>query len=137
MDRGETILKKHHLKVTPIRAQVVKVIAEASYALSLQEIENGLTDPDRITLYRTLKNFEEKGIIHKVTDSTQVVKYAMCDEHCSEHAHTDEHVHFHCERCKNTFCLDHTTLPQVSLPQGYTFGQMTMTVSGVCKNCNS
>ncbi|MFZ1456094.1 MAG: transcriptional repressor, partial [Saprospiraceae bacterium] len=79
----EKILKKHHLRHTPFRAEVLQIFANAGKALSSHDIESQLSDADRITLYRTLKSFEEKGIIHKAIDGTITQKYAICEAHCT------------------------------------------------------
>ncbi len=131
----DTILKNHNLRVTPFRTEVLSLFANAGKALSSQELEARLYDADRITLYRTIKSFEEKGIIHKAIDGTLTQKYALCEAECNEHHHHDEHVHFHCDKCENTFCLDHIYVPHVQLPSGFTVKKTNMVVSGVCEKC--
>ena len=132
----EKILKKHHLRHTPFRAEVLQIFANAGKALSSHDIELQLSDADRITLYRTLKSFEEKGIIHKAIDGTITQKYAICEAHCTEHHHHDKHVHFHCESCQNTFCIEQVVVPQIDLPSGFKVRQSNMVVSGLCKDCD-
>ncbi|MBK8056146.1 MAG: transcriptional repressor [Saprospiraceae bacterium] len=135
MTASEKILKEHHLRVTPFRAEVLQIFTNAGKALSSHDIESQLSDADRITLYRTLKSFEEKGIIHKAIDGTITQKYALCDAHCDEDHHHDEHVHFHCEKCENTFCLDQVVVPNIELPSGFKVKHTNMVVNGVCKDC--
>ncbi|MBK8349291.1 MAG: transcriptional repressor [Saprospiraceae bacterium] len=135
MIQAETILKKHRLRVTQFRVDVVEIFASAGRALSSPDIEEKLKDADRITLYRTLKSFEDKGIIHKAIDGTIVQKYALCEAHCDEHHHHDEHVHFHCESCENTFCLERVFVPKVDLPAGFSVTQTNMIVHGICEKC--
>lgn len=115
---------------------MLQIFANAGKALSSHDVEKQLSDADRITLYRTLKSFEEKGIIHKAIDGTITQKYALCDAHCDEDHHHDEHVHFHCEKCENTFCIDQVVVPQIDLPSGFKVKQTNMVVSGVCKDCD-
>jgi Fur family transcriptional regulator, ferric uptake regulator len=137
MTHSEKILKKHSLRVTPIRTDVINIFSAAGRALSSNDIETNLKDADRITLYRTLKSFEDKGIIHKAIDGTTTQKYALCEDECDEHHHHDEHVHFHCEKCENTFCLDHVYVPQVIVPEGFVVRDTNMIVNGVCKDCTT
>jgi Fur family ferric uptake transcriptional regulator len=129
------LLKKHHLRVTPFRLDVLDVFLKAGFAMSSADIESQLVQADRITLYRTLKSFEDQGIIHKAIDGTITQKYALCDAHCNEHHHHDEHVHFHCLKCENTFCLDHVFVPKISLPEKFKVTQTNMIVNGICDRC--
>ena len=89
-----------------------------------------------MTLYRTLASFEEKGIIHKILDDSGTVKYALCSSCDSQHHH-DEHVHFQCSVCKNTFCLEHTSFQKPTLPEGFQFESMQLLVSGICPACEN
>lgn len=136
MSPSEKILKKHNLRITQFRMDVINVFNKAGHALSSSDIETKLKDADRITLYRTLKSFEEKGIIHKAVDGTITQKYAICDADCDEHHHHDQHVHFHCERCENTFCMDNVFVPTIHLPQGFNVSSTNMVVNGTCEKCS-
>ncbi|MGE8513212.1 MAG: transcriptional regulator, partial [Chryseobacterium culicis] len=51
-------------KPTSMRILVYDFLSSQEAALSLSEIENHFENADRITIYRTLKTFEEKGIVH-------------------------------------------------------------------------
>ena len=115
---------------------VINVFNKAGHALSSNDIEAKLKDADRITLYRTLKSFEEKGIIHKAVDGTITQKYAICESDCDEHHHHDKHVHFRCEQCENTFCMDNVFVPDLLLPQGFKVASTDMVVNGTCEKCN-
>lgn len=135
MSLSDNILKKHKLRITQFRSEVIDIFNEAGRALSSNDIEAKLKDADRITLYRTLKNFEDKGIIHRAMDGTQTQKYAMCEAECDEYHHHDEHVHFHCENCENTFCMDNVFVPKIILPNGFKMHNAHMVINGRCKNC--
>ena len=131
------LLTNHQLRKTQFRERVLDIFLRYDRALSQKDLEEQLHESDRITLYRTLKTFEEKGIIHRVADDSDSIRYALCNEaHCHhDHKHADHHVHFKCERCGNTFCLDHVEVPHVNLPKGYTANDFQFLVIGVCKNC--
>jgi Fur family transcriptional regulator, ferric uptake regulator len=134
---ADKMLKQHHLKVTSFRSEVVQLFLNSTFALPISEIEARLDNPDRITLYRTIKSFEDKGILHKITDGSSSPRYALCVDNCTEHAHADEHVHFHCQKCDNTFCLDTVIIPHITLPAGYAYENANMTVNGICNNCGA
>lgn len=89
---------------------------------------------DRVTIYRTLKSFEESGLIHRVADDSDSIHYALCKEDCDEHQHADEHVHFKCASCGHTYCLD-VHIPPVALPKNYRAHQYQVLVTGICEKC--
>ncbi len=130
------ILKSHKLRITPVRKEVLSLFIENDVAISHQDIEKSILDIDRITLYRTLKSFEEKGVIHKAVDGTDTSKYALCEAKCDEGHHHDDHVHFHCEDCGNTFCVDDIEVPRMESPQGYSIRSTHVILSGKCKKCH-
>lgn len=129
------ILKQHKLRVTDNRLTLLQVFSDAASALSAQDIENLMPEADRVTLYRTLKSFQEKGIIHKAIDGTDTPRFAMCVAQCTEHSHHDEHVHFRCTICQHTFCLNDVFVPQVHTPAGFKVSSTHMVVEGICASC--
>ena len=131
-------LKRHNLRKTNIRAQVLEVfLNEGNKAIAHPEMERLLPHADRITLYRTLKTFEEKGIIHQVVDGSNAAKYALCNDTCTEHEHHDEHAHFHCQDCGKTICLDSKVESVVQVPQGFSVKQTHLVVEGTCSDCDA
>ena len=135
MSRVHDLLDAHGLRKTSIREDVLKLFVEKERALSKRHLEDSLGEVDRITLYRTLKSFEEKGIIHQALDGTDTPKYALCPEHCTAHAHHHQHAHFHCKNCQDTFCVDEIELPSLSAVQGHQVDQIELVVQGLCADC--
>jgi Fur family ferric uptake transcriptional regulator len=90
---------------------------------------------DRVTVYRTLQTFLEKGIIHTIPTPDNTVLYALCKDDCSEGHHHDNHVHFVCRRCSTTTCLPDVVIPEVRLPKGFSPEDFQMVVTGLCKEC--
>lgn len=134
---SNSILKDNNLRITACRDQVLRMFLGVQSALSNADIEEGIgKDFDRVTIYRTLKTFLKKGIIHKVPDDTGNLKYALCNDDCTEMQHNHQHVHFKCEACGSTVCLDHVKIPEISLPQGYIFVESNFLINGVCEHCN-
>ena len=131
----EQTLKNKEINPTAMRLLVLDYLLEQSAAVSLSDIERGLAPADRITIYRTLKTFEEHGLAHSIEDGTGVMKYAICIEECDTHAHHDLHVHFYCNNCKETICLPKSKIPEISLPDGFSFQEMNLVVKGVCDRC--
>ncbi|HMS98849.1 MAG TPA: transcriptional repressor [Saprospiraceae bacterium] len=132
-----TYLKKAGLKLTPVRLRMVEIFDAADHALHQQEIESGFDGIDRITLYRTLKSFEEKGLIHKITDLDGNSKYAMCESECLEHHHHHHHahIHFQCDHCHLTYCVENVEIPNIEIPGKFLVTGQNITITGKCENC--
>jgi Fur family transcriptional regulator, ferric uptake regulator len=129
-------LKRNQLSVTDSRKKILELFLQRKAALAHADIELHSGDEfDRVTIYRTLQTFVEKGIIHTIPSADNSVKYALCKDACTEGHHHDNHVHFMCDTCGTTYCLDHVTVPQVQLPLGYQVQQIDLVVSGVCIKC--
>jgi Fur family ferric uptake transcriptional regulator len=130
----EKILNKKEVRITPMRQLLLEFFLEKNKVLGLSELEKAFPKSDRITIYRTLKTFEEKGIIHGIPNGTSAVKYALCHD-CQVADHSDFHPHFSCSRCEELVCLESVFIPSVDLPEGYFFEKMEMTIQGICPKC--
>jgi Fur family ferric uptake transcriptional regulator len=135
MEESETKLKKRHIKPTAMRDLVLKVLTDQKSAISLSELEQKFEKADRVTLFRTLKTFEANRLIHSIDDGSGSVKYALCLDSCQCNP-SDLHVHFKCEKCKKTYCLNDVPVPEVNLPVGFILNNINMVVKGVCSYCN-
>ena len=132
----EQILKDFRLRNTSSRADILRLFLNHGYALSYTDIEKKVAETyDRVTVYRTLKTFLDKGVVHKVLDDAGGLKYALCKEHCSQAEHHHEHVHFKCIRCGQTNCLEDVEIPEVHLPKGYKPQTLNLLIQGVCLKC--
>ncbi len=133
-------LRSNNLRQTDAREAVLSVFVNGQFALAHSDIENQLADKfDRVTIYRTLKTFVDKGLIHKVLDDVGGMKYAICKSECNtaEHQHNHDHVHFKCNVCGQTSCLEKVIIPSIALPLGYKKEEMNLLVQGVCAGCNN
>jgi Fur family ferric uptake transcriptional regulator len=127
-------LNLKNIKPTAMRQLVLEVLTEQKTAISLHELELIFEKADKVTLYRTLKTFEENKLIHSIDDGTGSVKYALCTETCQCNPQ-DLHVHFFCTQCQHTYCLNDIPVPSVNLPVHFTLENISMVVKGICSNC--
>ena len=132
----DEILKSNQLSITDSRKKILNMFLNSDGALAHADIEKNAGEKfDRVTIYRTLQVFVDKGIIHTIPTPDNSIKYALCKDDCAEGHHHDHHVHFQCKQCGVTYCLDDVTTPDVKLPKGYAAEQIEVVISGVCKNC--
>lgn len=130
------ILKRNQLSVTDSRKKILELFQANKGALSHNDIEKKAAEKfDRVTIYRTLQTFVEKGIIHTIPTPDNSVLYALCKDECTKGHHHDNHVHFVCDICNVTYCLDSVVTPEVNLPEGFRPALIDVVVNGICKNC--
>ncbi|WP_020532880.1 Fur family transcriptional regulator [Flexithrix dorotheae] len=132
------LLSHHKLRITNSRCTILDIFMDAEAALSEYNIEKQLEGQcDRVTIYRTLKTFLDNGIVHKVLDEGNIVKYAVCGTDCEPALHNHEHVHFKCQTCGDTICLDNIPIQKIKLPNGYTKEEANLLILGTCVKCNN
>jgi len=130
------ILKKNQLSVTEGRKKILELFLKSEGALAHADIEKNTGESfDRVTVYRTLQTFVDKGIIHHIPTTDNSILYALCKDNCEEGHHHDNHVHFVCEKCLKTICLEEVTVPKVKLPDGFIPNHSEMVVNGICGDC--
>ena len=131
-------LRRHGLSVTQTRRRILRLFLEQSGALAHGDIEKRIGGGiDRVTLYRNLQRFTEKGIIHAIPTPDNAIRYALCREECEEGHHHDHHIHFFCTCCRKTYCLDDVVTPDIRMPRGYRTEQVEVLVQGVCRSCSA
>jgi len=134
----QQLLKRNQLSVTDSRSKILELFLQQNGALAHADIERKSgASFDRVTVYRTLQTFVEKGIIHTIPTADNSILYALCKDACTEGHHYDRHVHFVCSKCSNTICLEDIMVPEVKLPGGYEATQVEVVVNGICKDCKA
>ncbi len=136
MEQLSKIFKKNRLSVTDGRKKILELFLKSPKALTHADIEKKTGENfDRVTVYRTLQVFVDKGIIHNIPTTDNSILYALCKDNCEEGHHHDNHVHFICDSCNKTICLDDVTVPDVKLPKGFKPNHAEMVVNGICDDC--
>ncbi len=133
---AEQLLLQKNIKVTANRLLVLDLFLQRDYALSLTDIENELPWADKTTLFRTLKTFQQKALLHLIDDGSKAHKYALCSDHCEIDRHL-VHPHFHCQNCGKTLCLTRQDISVPVLPENYTVQSVSLIVNGLCSTCSS
>ncbi len=130
------ILRRNQLSVTDSRKKILELFLNTPGALAHADIEKKTNENfDRVTVYRTLQTFVDKGIIHNIPTTDNSILYALCKQDCEAGHHHDNHVHFICGNCSKTICLDDVTVPEVKLPKGFKPVVAEMVVKGICTDC--
>ena len=136
MKQSESLeLMRHHgIRSTANRDIVVRALADAVRPLTLSELEQEIATIDKSGIFRTLTLFLEHHLVHAIDDGCSGTRYELCRS-LNEEDDDDLHVHFHCERCHQTFCLNAIPIPEVALPEGYAKTSANFTLKGYCPKC--
>lgn len=134
MGEIEKRLQDRDIKPTAIRLLVLKAMLEFPQAFSLADLEEKLDTVDKSTISRTIHLFHEKRLIHSIDDGSGSVKYSACSKSCMCDM-DDMHVHFHCNKCDKTYCLESIPVPEVMLPDNFSVDSANFVLKGICGDC--
>ncbi len=129
------LLAEHDVKATSNRIVVLRTLALSARPLTLAELEQKILSIDKSGIFRALMLFREHHLLHTIDDGSGSVRFELCHSHSGEED-DDLHVHFFCEHCQRTFCLDGVPVPQVGVPPGYSVSSASHIVKGVCPECS-
>ena len=124
------------MKPTANRIVVVKALEAAGRPMSLSELEYKILTIDKSGVFRALTLFKEHHLVHVIEDGGDGVRYELCHSHDGE-VDDDLHVHFYCERCRRTYCLEDIPIPEVVLPAGFEMTSVNFMVKGICPQCKN
>ncbi|MDO4511853.1 MAG: transcriptional repressor [Bacteroidales bacterium] len=130
-----TILSEKGVKPTANRIVVGRELLKASRPLSLADLEQ-LTEftMDKASIFRVLELFAAKNVVHVIEDGSRSLKYEICAGH-AHHSIFDQHVHFYCEQCKETYCFKDVSVPRITTPEGFQAHAINYMVKGICPKC--
>ncbi|HBH22202.1 MAG TPA: transcriptional repressor [Cytophagales bacterium] len=129
------ILKKHKLRATDCRIDILDQFNKSKHALSFRDIEEKYSQYDRVTIYRTLNSFIEKGMLHKIPNETGIAKFGLCTNTCEPEDHHHNHIHFKCDICGEIDCLEGYKIPEYNIPN-HIVHETNVIVNGICQLCS-
>ncbi len=131
----EKLLNAKGVRPTANRILVVKELFKASQPVSLGQLEELLGfSMDKTSIFRVLELFSEHDVVHAIEDGSRSLKYELCRSN-DHHSISDQHVHFHCQQCKETYCLESVSIPPINIPDGFTPRSVNYMIKGICPKC--
>lgn len=133
-DEIDALLLRKGIKPTSNRILVMKELIAATRPVSLADLETALDTLDKTSIFRVLELFAAKDIVHVIEDGSRSLKYELChsDPH---HTIDDQHVHFYCEQCMQTFCFENISVPMIDVPAGFRPRSVNYMLKGICPKC--
>jgi Fur family ferric uptake transcriptional regulator len=129
MNPTAAILKNNNLHVTAARLAILSLFIQEKCSLTSREIENRIGESlGRVTIYRTLQVFLNRGILHCVPTAQPFALYHFP----GDSAGCCNHVHFICESCGRAFHLKDVVLPVLHLPDHFRATRSDLIIRGQC-----
>jgi len=118
-------IKDAGYKLSRPRKIVLELLEKRHNPLSAQEMHKLLKGKvDLVSVYRTLKLFEELGFLHR-EENIGTTRFYLS---------TKAHHHIVCESCGHTECVScHHSFSQIS---GFDSIKHQLTLTGVCVSCS-
>lgn len=127
-------LESKGVRPTANRILVMKTLMGEQNPQSLSNLERKMVSMDKSSIFRTLTLFLEHDVVHAFEDGRGVLCYELCEEKgaCDHH---DGHIHFYCESCQRSFCMEDIHIPSFELPEGFYPHSISFVIKGECPDC--
>lgn len=127
-------LESKGIRPTANRILVMKTLMGEQNPQSLSNLERKMVSMDKSSIFRTLTLFLEHDAVHAFEDGRGVLCYELCEEKgaCDHH---DGHIHFYCESCQRSFCMEDIHIPSFELPEGFSPHSISFVIKGECPDC--
>ena len=127
-------LESKGIRPTANRILVMKTLMGEQNPQSLSNLERKMVSMDKSSIFRTLTLFLEHDVVHAFEDGRGVLCYDLCEEKgaCDHH---DGHIHFYCESCQRSFCMEDIHIPSFELPEGFYPHSISFVIKGECPDC--
>lgn len=127
-------LESKGIRPTANRILVMKTLMGEQNPQSLSNLERKMVSMDKSSIFRTLTLFLEHDVVHAFEDGRGVLCYELCEEKgaCDHH---DGHIHFYCESCQRSFCIEDIHIPSFELPEGFYPHSISFVIKGECPDC--
>lgn len=127
-------LESKGIRPTANRILVMETLMGEQNPQSLSNLERKMVSMDKSSIFRTLTLFLEHDVVHAFEDGRGVLCYELCEEKgaCDHH---DGHIHFYCESCQRSFCMEDIHIPSFELPEGFYPHSISFVIKGECPDC--
>ena len=132
--RAAEMLAQVHLRRTPRRVRLLALLLRADRPMSHLEIHRALGpgQADRVSVYRALEAFVERGLVHRAYVDGRTWMYESADRCADDHCHP----HFTCRLCGEVTCLVDVGVPVIRrIGGGYLPERQQVHIIGLCPRC--
>ena len=133
-EEAAMLLEAKGVKPTANRILVYQALHSQTMPMTLKDLEMKMPNMDKSSIFRVLTLFLKHDVVHAFEDGRGVMNYELCNEQGECHHH-DNHVHFYCEVCGRSFCMENVPVPVFALPPGFSQHSASFVIKGECPNC--
>ncbi|MFP5384866.1 MAG: Fur family transcriptional regulator [Bacteriovoracia bacterium] len=132
------VLSKKGINRTKVKVSILLEISQAKKPLSVNDIHSKLKEScDVSTVFRTVSQFKEKGLVHEVNLEEGFYRYEMASDLNERSDH--HHHHVRCRVCGDIRQIEHCDLAafeKAIQKLGFTEMEHRLEFSGVCSKCS-
>jgi Fur family transcriptional regulator, ferric uptake regulator len=129
------MLREAGLRPTSARQRVLSSLLAEGRSLSHGELVALLSELDRVTIFRSLKNLRKARLVHSVQGVDGTLRYLP--NPAQKLGCPGGHPHFLCVKCSRMSCLTDQDMPVVHVPAGTEVRGKQLLVYGTCASCAS
>ncbi|MBD3792214.1 MAG: transcriptional repressor [Campylobacterales bacterium] len=129
-------LKSKGIKNTKAKGSLLHILKNAEApmdASSLHTASSKEASVNLVTVYRTLQQFHEKGLVQEFPGKDGVSQYEYI------HQGANAHPHFQCEKCGKVICLGELGFDDAlyfsNMAKQHKVNSINITLNGVCEAC--
>ncbi len=132
-----TKLKERHVRLTQNRITIYKLLSKSKTAVSVSVImKQSKILLDRISVYRTLRYFLQKGIVEIVPNNKGNAKYILASSDKKIIKNRDSKcAYFVCSSCHCTELILEPINIKLDLLTKHQVSKFSLILEGVCRNC--
>ena len=133
------IFKNKGIHITENRVTLYSLIREQKNALSINYINKHFSSIiDRVSIYRIIKIFIDKGLLLKVINAEKEAAYIFNDNEITKTKTIKNRIaYFVCIACKSTIILNENLYKSFKLPQNMQITNCQLIIEGKCKKCKN
>ncbi len=134
MTMEQQILKEYKIAITGQRLSLLAVFLQNNEPVTHSLLEKRANRTiSRYTVYRTLKLFLNKGLLHSLPSEDGIMRYVLQVNNIFKQSHN--HVHFICRDCGKIYYLPDTPLPKMTLSKEFNAEAIDVIIKGICTSC--
>lgn len=131
-------LKAKGIKNTRAKSVLLEILKQNEKPMdanALYRESQKMTPLNLVTVYRTLEQFHEKGLVQEFVGKESIKQYEYIDKNAKAHPH------FSCDKCGTLYCLDALEFEDAlyfsNMAARHKVLAINITLSGICEACLS